>query len=405
MNNQLNRVISYINEYLMDLGYIDKIDNNIRNKIDSDQIFNICILSATSLIKYDHSLKGFESEYNELLETRFIDTLSKNLLLYLSSIIIQGNIQATHIITHIIDNNIKMRYNNDPLSNLTYQICEIFEVCVIKNIRNVYCKSINNTLTLLELPEKKLLSSYVIPTHMPEIIEPDTTYDSISDYLYNSKSLSYGLSKVEMSQETRDSLIISQKKKFRINPNAIMLFEILDELPYDDIKHLDSLPFTPMQHLLYLENKINNMSHNISHNISNSIKYEFYNIRKNKNTKIDNVQEYLSDKIGVEIDIIKYHMEYYTHIKDLKERTRLRKLHNTTIKFAELFIDFPIYFSNTYDYRLRMYPYTYFFSRTTGIYKYLVTEYEQTKLTPEGYINMVKAYVNNFPSKYVHLGD
>jgi hypothetical protein len=52
-----------------------------------------------------------------------------------------------------------------------------------------------------------------------------------------------------------------------------------------------------------------------------------------------------------------------------------------------------------------MYPYTYFFSRTTGIYKYLVTEYEQTKLTPEGYINMVKAYVNNFPSKYVHLGD
>ena len=35
----------------------------------------------------------------------------------------------------------------------------------------------------------------------------------------------------------------------------------------------------------------------------------------------------------------------------------------------------------------------------------ITSEYEQTKLTPEGYINMVQEYVNNFPSKYDHLGD
>ncbi len=73
------------------------------------------------------------------------------------------------------------------------------------------------------------------------------------------------------------------------------------ELPYDALKHLDSLPFTPMQHLFHLENKINNMKNNISQNISDSKKQEFYEIRRrNSNTKIDNIQEYLSDKIGVE---------------------------------------------------------------------------------------------------------
>jgi hypothetical protein len=44
------------------------------------------------------------------------------------------------------------------------------------------------------------------------------------------------------------------------------------ELPYDALKHLDSLPFTPMQHLFHLENKINNMKNNISQNISDSKK-------------------------------------------------------------------------------------------------------------------------------------
>ena len=58
MNKQFHKVIYYISEYLNDLGYLAEQVNadNIINKVSSQQIFNICILSSTSLIKYEQNL-------------------------------------------------------------------------------------------------------------------------------------------------------------------------------------------------------------------------------------------------------------------------------------------------------------------------------------------------------------
>ena len=69
----------------------------------------------------------------------------------------------------------------------------------------------------------------------------------------------------------------------------------------------------------------------------------------------------------------------------------MRSIHNTIIKFADIFDGFPIYFINAYDYRLRMYPWNYMFSRTSGLYKYLLIE-KESYVNDEGVLTMIKAY-------------
>ena len=405
MNKQFQMVIYYISEYLNDLDYLaEQVNaNNIINKVSSEQIFNICILSSTSLIKYEHSLKGIQSDPNEFLSVKFIENLCKNILIYISCIIIENNIQTSSIIKHVMDHYILISNKNHVFHNLTHQISDIFEVCVLEGSRIVNCKTTGKSFKLLSIPSK-ILNSSIIPTHMPRIVEPDSTHDNNIDYSIYSKNISNGFSTIDMSNETRDALIISQKKKFRINPEAVKLFKMIDELPYDIVKDIDSLPYTPLKHLIYLEDRLHEMKYNIDDNISIKIKEEFYKISKD-NIKIDNIVNYLSKKIDLDDNIIKIHMEYYNIKEEYNDRLRLRKLHNTTIKFAELFTDFPIYYISTYDYRLRMYPYSYFFSRTTGIYKYLVSEFDYTKVSPDGYITMVKAYLNKFKCKYNDLGE
>jgi hypothetical protein len=405
MSRQIEIVISDIYEYLRSSGYItDSIDViKVKSSIISEEICNICLLSSVPLIKYDHTLKGIESNHNEFLSVNFINNLSKNLLIHLSSIIVQNHIQTSTIIKHILDHSSIIIAKSRAITNISYQISEIFESCVLDDSRVYHCRATGKSYKLMSIPEY-ILSSYILPTHMPRIVEPDSTHDNNKDYSIYSKSISEGISSIDISSETRNALIISQKKKFRINNEAIKLFNIIDELPYEIVKNIKCLPFTPIKHLEYLDNIIINMKYNINDDISKQISYELYNIMKS-DIKVNNIVDELSIKLNIDNDIIDYHLKYYNYKKEYNDKLRLRKLHNTTIKFAELFIDFTIYFTSCYDYRLRMYPYSYFFSRTTGIYKYLVSEFEYTRVSPEGYITMVKAYINNFEEKYTYLGE
>ena len=410
MNRKFDVVIDFLISYLANMGYINKnhvTNSRVRKKISSDQIFNICILSATSLLKYDYQLKDVDPGFNEILHVKFVKSLSKNLLMHIGAIILHNNIQASGALKVIIDHASQIVIENVCLVELSYQISGLFEECAISKTRYIRFNGDIKSYKVIEISHK-LLSEHIIPTHMPRIIEPDNTYDNIDDYYNLSKPISNGLSRVTMSTATRDALIISHKKRFRINPDAINLFKLIDEMPYDVVKNIDSLPFTPIKHLEHMSKEIDDMLDNISDEISDKIRSEFRDIKSKKsnyNPKEMDIASFISNKTRIDINTINIHMDYYKKVKILKERKRLRCLHNTTIKFAELFIDFPIYFVNTYDYRLRMYPYSYFFSRTTGMYKYLVSEFELTKVSPEGYINMVIAYTKNFPIQYEYLGD
>lgn len=65
---------------------------------------------------------------------------------------------------------------------------------------------------------------------------------------------------------------------------------------------------------------------------------------------------------------------------------------NSMISVAEIFTGFPLYYKNFLDYRTRLYVYAFLFSRTSGFFKHLVTDYKQVKLTVKGLENMLRAY-------------
>ena len=85
--------------------------------------------------------------------------------------------------------------------------------------------------------------------------------------------------------------------------------------------------------------------------------------------------------------------------KEYKLKIRLRRVHNTIIRFAKIFNKFPIYFQESFDFRLRMYTYSFMFSRTTGIHKYLVMDMKEKKLTKKGFRTMLKAFYNDSSDK------
>ena len=93
-----------------------------------------------------------------------------------------------------------------------------------------------------------------------------------------------------------------------------------------------------------------------------------------------------------------FSFNYQKECKDLqsriigwKELARKRQaarnrylLWKQTCLVAEIFKDQKFYFPNFFDFRLRFYPQTHLFTRTSGVYKYLVKSYEKKSCTPEG---------------------
>lgn len=60
-----------------------------------------------------------------------------------------------------------------------------------------------------------------------------------------------------------------------------------------------------------------------------------------------------------------------------------------------MFEGFPLFFDTFIDYRGRLYPGSFLFSRTTGFYKYLVTDYKKVKLTSCGLYHLLLSYFKN----------
>ena len=74
---------------------------------------------------------------------------------------------------------------------------------------------------------------------------------------------------------------------------------------------------------------------------------------------------------------------------EYKSKVNLRYMHNTILKFAELFKGFPIFFINSLDYRGRMYPWNFMFNRSSGVYKYLLVEFSKQRIKYET-LNLMK---------------
>lgn len=401
MSNQLNLVAELICKYMIDNGYISKNLNSkdILNKLETEKIFLIIINSYITSIKYIYLIDHYEDltiEPNQVDRFKVIRTLMNNLVAHIILIILEEEENKSFNFSIIYQKIPEIIHHNELSScfiKSSTQLIYIFEHIFKMESINISFNKNNKikTLTLVTLPNK-LDDVYVSPSHIPQIVKPEVDYDDIFSEINLSKKIKNGISYVRLSSNTKKALEISQNKVFKINKNSLELFKHIDKMPYDSVKDLDCLPFTPLTHLDYLKEKITNYP--LSPEISQSVS-KYYSELKGSDKSI------LEDLKISEEDLSKC-KELYHLKKEYKKRIQLRIIHNTIIKFAEIFDGFPIYFLNAFDYRLRMYPWNYMFNRTSGIYKYLLIE-EKSVVNEKGLITMIKAYYKDNTEKLNEL--
>lgn len=405
LKNQLNLIIKFILEHSIKSGYIDdKIkSNNYIEKLKSDKILYIMIVSLLSSVRYIHlnDVSPYEQNENEIERSLFINNLIHNLILHICIIIFEDNIQFSTIITNLYDDipiiisNSQSNTQGQCFTKCPNQLISIFSHVFKINSRIVKHKDNNNQFksTVLMSLTDDIMDFNIPSTHIPEIIEPDINHDSLKDYITYYKKIKNGISNVTLSSEATKALILSQKKKFKINKNTIKVLKDLDNLNYEEIKDLDLLPFTPTSHLNYLKENIDILSKEVPKDLELKIKRCYYDLLKD-NKFYSDIDNLIIQKLNITQDELEKSRKLYQLNKEYKKRYNLRSIHNTIIRFAEIFDGFPIYFINSYDYRLRMYPWNYMFNRTSGVYKYLLNEWP-SNVDLNSLLLMIKAYYKN----------
>lgn len=401
--NQLNLSISTLIDYCNKKGYIfNNVTNEyVLNKLNSEKLFYIILSTCISSLDYIPFSNNEEVEKPEKYEINrliFSRKIMENLLLHIIVIILENNEQGSSILSDVYRDLPNIIYDKETnlsqcFIRLSYQLIDIFNEIFEFNERKVifsdkYGKP--RSYVYLMLP-KSMYDLNVTPAHIPEITEPDIDFDEFISKIEYSKRIKNGYSDVILSKETKNTLNIAQKKKFRINKNAISLFEEIDLMSYDQVKNLDILPFVPIAILINIENEIKFLQNNIDDETIEKIR-EIYKSLKKKEF-ITNINQYIQEVTGINIETVENCNKLYHLKKEYKLKRNLRQIHNTIITFAKIFDGFPIYFINSYDYRLRMYSWNYFFNRASGIYKYLVIE-EPKKINKDGLITMITAYYN-----------
>tara|TARA_B110000261_G_scaffold11274_1_gene11374 strand:+ start:1478 stop:3160 length:1683 start_codon:yes stop_codon:yes gene_type:complete len=182
--------------------------------------------------------------------------------------------------------------------------------------------------TLLFLPTQ-ILKLTLKNNHLPYITEPKKyVFGQICENNPVSHNTHIISDGTELSERTLKSLNISQSKKFRISETAIDVFNDLSNLSLED-----------------------------SYLIQNKVAFNV-------------IDDYTEDSI--------------LH--------RKRDEFFNILGVAPILLNFPIFFPNYLDFRGRLMQTTFLFSKTTGDYKYLVSEFNYVKLTSRGFYRMLEAY-------------
>lgn len=383
LGNQIRLVIGFIIKYAFDNGFIENKINidDVLKQLKPEFMFYIILSTSVSCIKHIDIDDVSDININEIERNLFTHKLINNLIIHIIIKVIEDKSRMVGIVSTLLQNIPAIIYgsSNNNLNQCYFKCCHQLIILFIEALsletRKIDYKNEKNqprSLVLIKLTDK-ILENNISPTYIPQIIEPENDYETIEDHINLYKRIKNGISTVNLSSKTKEALQVSMRKKFVINKNCIELFKFLDNLDYEIIKDIDCLPFTPMKHLIFLENKILELKNNIGEKVLSDIK-NFYIERRKMNEYTHDIDEIISKELGISVEISQKARELYNLKKNYKSRIKLRILHNTIMKFAEIFEGFPIYFINSIDYRLRMYPWNYMFNRTSGIYKYLMME-------------------------------
>lgn len=90
--------------------------------------------------------------------------------------------------------------------------------------------------------------------------------------------------------------------------------------------------------------------------------------------------------------------------EELKIAISQLKLFHSMVAFSEIFEGFPLYYQNFFCYRMRVYPIPFFWSRTSGFYKYFICDFEEKTLDVKGFAAFVFCYLKTEQLRNEFLG-
>jgi hypothetical protein len=406
-SHELNLLIQKRLTRLISSEILVLLKKNLEEKIEIQKIEGL------------QELQHIESELKEARKNQFdeyIHLLEKQKMekdIYLSSLSLPPDYlinKLTVLINFLKKSHFKIETNPwyELMVASSHILSDVFKATVAEKIEKYNQKDITNTIItkiVIYLP-KGLNRIYTFSDHLPLIVPPiDWNDDGTQGFESLSKYIHLGTSEIIYDPKTIRAINISQQKAFKINENYLNLLKEIDNAPMQDIKTL-KLPFSPKvmiqrkkQELKILEEKltldkkkrffINHLLDNEMLNASNAkVKLNLKAVW-NEIFKIVGINSYESLKYG----------KYFEVLKEYQKMKVKKQIFNTQCCTGEIFKDFPLYFKSFTDYRGRMYPSSYLFSRTTGFYKYILSDFISEEVTVRGLIRMLESYYFNIPTK------
>lgn len=259
----------------------------------------------------------------------------------------------------------------------------------------------------------KISELEIVSHHLPDICEPhDYGLDQLDAFMISKDS--NDTSQSIPSARALRALNLSQKKKFKVNLNTVKILKDFDSLPWSKTKNMD-LPFPTeavIERLKEKTEKLNCFKQSKTTSLLSSLflKNALRIEKREKNFKdIKNggdgsdvflfFQEFnkkAEKKLKTilflsKIDVI-FQKVFGGFLKEKSTCIAKRQQFLTFLEIAPLYAGFPLFFRNLFDFRFRVYQLNFLFSKTTGFYKYLVSNFKSLKLTPMGFYYFLEAY-------------
>jgi|JFJP01.1.fsa_nt_gi hypothetical protein len=373
-------------------------DNNINLKIKSK---NNILKEPFLFIKRTDILYLFQKVFIKYIYVLWLNSLNDIGILKIKS--------EDHLISinMNIDNIIRQFYNDISSLNwfeysfdLSFLLIDHFSETNIVLSKELISHEKEKKIVIFGL-NNKIQNSIPLSQHIPMIISP-VDFKTNTEIMDIVSPIPFGISDLKFSKLGMDSLNISHKKKFKINP---IYYNILYYLHcHESLKYNNIFSFKKQKPLVsnYEYNKQLEYFINITDNGFNSLKsftrYHINTLLKIKITDIDKkISLYNFNKIcnsycnihQIESDDYNLMLKTFKNLQILRNK---RLLLLSSLIICELLNSFPIYYSHKLDYRTRMYPWQYLISRTSGSLKHLLMDYKPMKLTKNGIIELFRAY-------------
>jgi len=407
----------------------------VENHIDTHDIFDDLLRIAIK--KAHHNLYSTSNENqsytNDALVTHshelYYESASVLLLSFINSILLyvnrtkNANLKIINLSLSIQNYVYKSKYDYESSKNFLkhfdnvrtildmFQRSGMFQVVDEKNKHKTYKKII--------LPQTLQVMRYN-PLKIAYITEPPViTVDTIDKKI---KPVLFGRGDVTKSQKLALSLNISQQKKFAISESFLSILGLFSDVKYDigtsyeervdsydtHAKIIDGMNLHDMD--IYLKKYPLDLGFPTKFDIAREKKelrkldiklspyHEAYVFKSVKSELISNFNIDIQNNRNLSklLSINNTKQYFYWKHRNVRKRVESLILHNkmfeTTIAMANIFKGYPIYITDILCLRLRMYPYEHWVSRTSGVLKPLLRDYDSEKITLPGLIHLMKAY-------------